>query len=54
MTSPLSGNIFHRQAGTCSDEHVYQIQSPACSRYEDMNGGAKRRNWDSLVQLRVI
>jgi len=25
----------------------------ACSRYEDMNGGAKWRNWGSLGQLGV-
>jgi len=28
-----------------------KFKVPACSRYEDMNGGAKWRNWGSLGQL---
>jgi len=30
-----------------------KFKVPACSRYEDMNGGAKCTNWGSLGQLWV-
>ena len=30
-----------------------KFKVPACNRYEDMNGGAKCKNWGSLGQLGV-
>jgi len=30
-----------------------KFKVPACSRYEDMNGGAKCKNWGSLGRLAV-
>ena len=41
LTTPLSGNIFHRQGGTCYGKSLYQIGSLRFACYEAMNGGAK-------------
>jgi len=45
LTTPLSGNIFHRQGGTCQ---CTKFEVPRFTRYEAMNGGAKCGKWGVL------
>jgi len=51
VTTPFSGNIFIGRLGLAMINLYTKFQVPACSRYEDMNGGAKCTNSGSLGQL---
>jgi len=53
LTSPLSGNIFIGRLGLAMINLCTKFKVPACSRYEDMNGGAKCKKWGSFGPLAV-
>ena len=51
LTTPLSGNIFHRQVGLAMVSQCTKFEVSRFTRYDAMNGGAKCRKWGSLGQL---
>ena len=57
MTTPLSGKIFHRQAGTCYVNQCTKFEISRFTRYEAINGGANAENgvvWVVTGALKVM
>jgi len=40
---PLSGMVYHLQAGTCT-----KFEGCSCVRYKDMKGGSECKKWSGL------
>jgi len=51
--APFQGIFFIGRLGLAVINLCTKFKVPACSRYEDKNGGAKLKNWDSLGQIGV-
>jgi len=50
---PFQGIFFIGRLGLAMFNLCTKFKVPVCRRYEDMNGGAKCKNWGSLGQLWV-
>jgi len=53
LTTHLSGNIFHRQAGLATVNLQTKCEVSNYTHYEHMRSGAKCTNWGSLGHLGV-
>jgi len=51
LTTPLSGNIFHRQVELAMVNQCTKFEVSRFTRYGAMNGSAKYRKWDGLGWL---